>query len=85
MAAGWKERIQRKSFVGPVREDIHEQAVAHHLLDANLHYLGDASAGDTRAEHGLHIRHKEPPFAGISVTFLPRWNSHSKGLAVTGL
>src|ERR1700677_771298 len=64
MAPGRKERVQRKSFVGPVRADIHEQAVTHYLLDAKLHYLGDTSAGDTRTEHGFDIRHEEAALCG---------------------
>jgi predicted transcriptional regulator len=56
------ERANTAEFFRPTSpQDIHEQAIAHHLLDANLHHLGDASAGDTRAEHGLHIRHEETP------------------------
>src|SRR5258706_16352464 len=80
MAPGRKERIQRKSFVRPVREEVHEQAIMHYLLDANLHHLGDAGAGDTRAEHGFHVRHEEAPLCGYLRDLPPSMKLPLEGL-----
>src|ERR1700755_2669616 len=85
MAPGRKERIQRKSFVRPVREEVHKQALTHYLLDANLHHLGDASAGDTRTEHGFHVRHEETPLCRYLRDLLTPMKLPLKGLGRHGV